>query len=141
MASDIQIKMMDIYKQQEQFKQIVINEIEGHYIELVANFKFSDDTLDLKPMHDDGVKNVCVKKFETLYYIKRRHRIHLQSKSNHISESDYKTMEDISMFGAQAAKQSQHKYQDSMKGNPYSGVKHKTKKTRSSKPMLRIGGS
>ena len=41
-----------------------------------------------------------------------------------LSESDYKTMEEI-IFGAQTAKQSQHKHQGSMKGNPNSGVKRK----------------
>ena len=33
------------------------------------------------------------------------------------------------MFGAQTAKQSQRKHQDSMKGNPNSEVKHKTQKS------------
>ena len=37
-------------------------------------------------------------------------------------------MEEI-MFGAQTATQSQHKYQNNMKDNPNSGVKHKTKKS------------
>ncbi len=32
------------------------------------------------------------------------------------------------MFGAQTTKQSQRKHQDSMKGNPKSGVKRKTQK-------------
>ena len=44
------------------------------------------------------------------------------------SESDEKTMGEI-MFGAQTATQSQRKYQDSKKGNPNSGVKHKTQKS------------
>ena len=44
------------------------------------------------------------------------------------SESDNKKMEKI-MFGAQTAKQSQRKYQDSMKDNPNSGVKRKTQKS------------
>ena len=43
-------------------------------------------------------------------------------------ESDDKTMEEV-MFGEQTATQSQHKYQDNMKDNPYSGVKHKTQKS------------
>ncbi len=37
-------------------------------------------------------------------------------------------MEEI-MFGAQTAKQSQRKHQDSMKGNPNSGSKRKTQKS------------
>ena len=37
-------------------------------------------------------------------------------------------MEEI-MFGAQTAKQSQRKYQNSMKDNPDSGVKRKTQKS------------
>ncbi len=39
-------------------------------------------------------------------------------------------MEEI-MFGAQTAKQSQRKYQNSMKDNPDSGVKRKTQKSAS----------
>ena len=44
------------------------------------------------------------------------------------SESDDNTIEEI-MFGAQTAKQSQRKYQDSMKGNPKSGDTRKTQKS------------
>jgi hypothetical protein len=46
-------------------------------------------------------------------------------------ESDKKMLETI-MFGAQTAKQVQsndQKYQDDMKGNPKTGVKHKTQKS------------
>ena len=46
-------------------------------------------------------------------------------------ESENKIMETI-MFGAQTAKQFQsndQKYQDDMKGNPKTGVKHKTQKS------------
>ena len=47
-SSNIQIEMVDIYERQARFKQSVIEEIETQYIELVEDYKFGYDTLDLK---------------------------------------------------------------------------------------------
>ena len=118
-SSDIQIKMVDDIERQAKLEQIVFGEIEGN-IELDADNKFDYVTLNLEQM-----EVIKVKRFDTFRggteFIYNPSVIML-------SESDDKTMEEI-MFGAQTAKQSQCKHQDSMKGNPISGVKHKTQKS------------
>ena len=112
-SSNIQIKMVDIYKQQEQFEHLVINKIkiEVQDIALVEDYKFSYDTLDLKQMYADKVQKFDTFRGGTKFIYNPRPII--------FSESDDKTIDEI-MFGAQTAKQSQRKYQDSMKGNPKS---------------------
>ena len=119
-SSDIQIEIVDIYERRAQLKQLVINEIEGQNNKLVADYKFGYDTLDLKQVYADSVKKFDTFRGGTKFIYNPRPII--------FSESGDKTMEEI-MFGAQTAKQSQRKYQDSMKGNPKSGDKRKTQKS------------
>ncbi len=116
-------------------------EIEGHNIEQGADNKYYGYvTLNLEQMED-----IKVEKFDTF---RGCTEFMYNPSAIILSESNDKTKEEI-MFGAQTAKQSQHKYQDSMKGNPNSGVNarrrdqsdSRSKKTRLSKPMSRIGRS
>jgi hypothetical protein len=121
-SSDIQIKMVDNIERQVKFEQIVFSEIEDDNIKLDADNKFDYVTLDLEQMEVIKVKKSDTfrggTEFEFIY----------NPSAIMLLESDDKTMEEI-MFGAQTAKQSQRKHQDSMKGNPNSEVKHKTQKS------------
>ena len=121
-SSDIQIKMVDNIERQAKFEQIVFSEIEDDNIKLDADNKFDYVTLDLEQM-----EVIKVKKFDTFRGGTEFEFIYNPS-AIMLLESDDKTMEEI-MFGAQTAKQSQRKHQDSMKGNPISGVKRKTQKS------------
>jgi len=121
-SSDIQIKMVDNIERQVKFKQIVFREIEDDNIKLDADNKFDYVTLDLEQM-----EVIKVKKSDTFRGGTEFEFIYNPSAIMFL-ESDDKTMEEI-MFGAQTAKQSQHKHQVSMNGNPISGVKRKTQKS------------
>ena len=98
----------------------MISEIEVQNIELDADYQFVDDALELKQRISDSVQA-----FDTF---RGGTELLYNSSQMIFSESDNKKMEKI-MFGAQTAKQSQRKYQDSMKDNPNSGVKRKTQKS------------
>ena len=119
--SEYQIKVVDNTERQAKLEQIVFGEIEGQ-IELDADNKFDYVTLNLEQMEVIKVKKSDTfrggTEFEFIY----------NPSAIMLLESDDKTMEEI-MFGAQTAKQSQRKHQDSMKGNPNSEVKHKTQKS------------
>jgi len=121
-SSDIQIKMVDNIERQAKFEQIVFSEIEDDNIKLDADNKFDYVTLDLEQMEVIKVKKSDTfrggTEFEFIY----------NPSAIMLLESDDKTMEEI-MLGAQTAKQSQRKHQDSMKGNPNSEVKRKTQKS------------
>jgi hypothetical protein len=66
--------MVDINKQQVQFKQIVVSETEAQNIELDADYQFGDDALDLKQRTQrPGIR-----------HIQRRRRTSIQSKSKDI---------------------------------------------------------
>jgi hypothetical protein len=122
-SSDSPIEMVDIIKQQAKFEQLVISEIEVQNIELDADYQFVDDALELKQRISDSIQA-----FDTF---RGGTELPYNSSQMIFSESDDRTMDKI-MFGAQTAKQSQRKYQDSMnamKDNPNSGVKRKTQKS------------
>jgi hypothetical protein len=125
-SGDSPIKMVDIIKQQAQFEQIVISEIEVQNIEMDADIKYPVITLDREQTYIDSVMKVDTFRGGTEINLFNLSTIEVQM-------SDNKTMKTI-MFGAQTAKQFQsngQKYQDDMKDNPKSDAKIKSKKQES----------
>ena len=124
LSSDSPIKMVDIYAMQEELKWSVISEIESQIIEPVADYKLNDGTMESEQIYADSIKKFDTFRGGTKSLLYNASAIIFQ-------ESDNKIMETI-MFGAQTAKKFQsngQKYQDDMKGNPKTGVKHKTQKS------------
>jgi hypothetical protein len=111
--------MVDIYAMQEELKWSVISEIEGQIIEPVADYKLNDGTMESEQICADSIK-----KFDT--FRGGTESLLFNASAIIFPESDNKIMETI-VFGAQTAKQFQindQKYQDDMKGNLKTGVKH-----------------
>ena len=133
--------MTDIYKEDEKLWQTVIGEIEGQNIKPDEIYTRDKLTLDQEQMSPVKVEKADTFRGGTELINPRKFELQFEEHENRTTETI--------MFGAQTAKQSQRKYQDSMKGNPNSGVNarrrdqsdSRSKKTRLSKPMLRIGRS
>ena len=107
---DSTIKLLDIYKKQEQLKQSVIGEIEVQVINPDADYTNDKGTLNQEQMCDDSVEKSDTFRGGTEFKLFNPSTIVLQ-------EDDNQMMETI-MFGAQTAKQFQNnsqKYQDDMK--------------------------
>jgi hypothetical protein len=98
---------------------IVMSEIEVQNIELDVDYQFGGCAGSQQRISDS------VQTFDTF---SGGTELRYNRSQMILSESDDKTMEK-NIFGAQTAKQSQRKYQDSMKDHPNSGVKRKTQKS------------
>ena len=104
-SSNIQIKMVDMYKQQEQLEQLVINKIEVQDIALVEDYKFSYDTLDLKQMYDDKVQKFDTFRGGTKFIFNPRPIIFSESDDKTINRGNYVRRADSKAISAQVSRQ------------------------------------
>ena len=71
--------MIDIYEKEEKLKWYVISEIEGRNIELEADYKISNGTLDQEQMYLDTSRSSTHSQPHRRYIVQV-----IQSKQNHI---------------------------------------------------------